>query len=186
MDKVHHIKIVVVGTSGSGKTTLAMKIKATLRIPHIHLDSLYWLPNWQERSVEEFRRITKEALSATDSWVCDGNYSAVRDLIWREATHIIWLNYSPGLVFWRGLKRTCRRVFLKEEFIHGNYESFTHAFLSRNSILWWILTTYRTRRKTYPFLLAAEQKKRDVNVIIVCHPHELEKFLQNFFAQRES
>ncbi|HRE58423.1 MAG TPA: adenylate kinase [Candidatus Kapabacteria bacterium] len=186
MDKVHHIKIVVVGTSGSGKTTLAMKIKAALRIPHIHLDSLYWLPNWRERSVEEFRRITKEALSATDSWVCDGNYSAVRDLIWREATHIIWLNYSPGLVFWRGLKRTCRRVFLKEEFIHGNYESFTHAFLSRNSILWWILTTYKVRRKRYPLLLEAEQKKRNVHVVIVHNPHELEKFLENFFARRES
>lgn len=186
MDKLNVLKIVVIGTSCSGKTTLASKIAQQHGLHHIHLDSLHWLPHWQERSDEDFAAMTEKAVSEVDSWVCDGNYSVVREIVWRDATHIIWLNYPFFLVFWRGVKRTCRRVFLHEEFVHGNYEGFRHSFLSRHSILWWIMKTHSRRKKTYPLLLAAEQQKRNVHVMIVHRPHEIEKLLPNFFAMRES
>lgn len=73
-------RISVVGTSGSGKTTLARQIAQRLTIPHIELDALYHQPNWTETPIDIFRQRVEESL-ISDSWVVDGNYSKVRDII---------------------------------------------------------------------------------------------------------
>lgn len=89
-------RVVVIGTSGSGKTYLAARLAAALGYPHIELDTLHWLPDWQERSLEDFRtRVT--AAAAGETWVADGNYSKVRDILWRRATSLVWLNYSRAI-----------------------------------------------------------------------------------------
>ena len=85
----------------------------------------------------------------------DGNLSRVRVILLSRATDAVWLNYSFPLVFWRGLSRTCRRVFFREELFGGNRETFRHAFLSRGSILWWVILTYRGRRRAYRELFSA-------------------------------
>ena len=88
-------RVVVVGTSGSGKTTLARRLADVLGCPHVELDFHHFEPEWRERSDEDFRQRVAEAIMGP-RWVVDGNYSATRDLIWPEATRIIWLNYSTG------------------------------------------------------------------------------------------
>jgi adenylate kinase family enzyme len=144
-------RIVVVGSSGSGKTTLAAALAVELGIPHVELDAIHWLPDWQGRSRDEFRMLTREAVSA-EAWVCDGNYSPVRDIVWGRANTLIFLNYSFTLVLRRVLWRTIRRVFTRQRLYSGNRESFRQAFLSSDSIIWWMISTYRRRRKEYPRL----------------------------------
>lgn len=148
-------RIVVVGTSCSGKTTLAKKIACALDLPHIEMDAIYWRPDWEPSPPEEFRASMSEALVG-DRWVVDGNYSAGRDVVWNRANTVIWLNYSFPLVFGRALARTLRRVISREELYSGNRESFRLAFLSADSILVWVLKTYRRRRKEYPRLFKEE------------------------------
>ena len=140
--------MVVIGTSCVGKTTFARSLARVLSFPHIELDALYWQPNWVPRASDEFRALTARALSQ-DCWVADGNYSVERDLIWSRATTVIWLNYVFPVVLWRALTRTMRRVLTKEELFSGNRESLRMAFFSRESILWWVLTTFHRRRKQY-------------------------------------
>ena len=53
------------------------------------------------------------------------------------------------LVLWRALTRTVRRVLRHEELFSGNRESLRMALFSRESILWWVLTTFHRRRKQY-------------------------------------
>ncbi len=142
-------RVVVVGTSCSGKTTFARQLAQALRFTHIELDAIYWKPNWRERPVEEFRALVEKAV-AGESWVIDGNYSKVRDIVWNGATHIIWLNYPFFLVFRRAIRRTVRRIVFQEELFSGNRENWRQAFLSRDSILWWVITTHRRRRREYP------------------------------------
>jgi adenylate kinase family enzyme len=97
-------RVVVVGTSCSGKTTLARQLSQMLGVPHIELDAVHWLPNWQPRPTDEFRRLVAEAV-ARESWVMDGNYSSTaRDIVWDRATTLIWLNYPFRVVFWRALR----------------------------------------------------------------------------------
>ena len=43
-------KITIIGPSGSGKSTLAKQLGDFYEVPVIHLDSLYFNPNWQEIS----------------------------------------------------------------------------------------------------------------------------------------
>lgn len=147
-------RINVVGTSAVGKSTLATRLAAQLKVPYIELDALHWEPNWTEAPNEVLRGRVQEAI-AGDGWVVDGNYAKVRDLVWARVEAVVWLDLPLRTILWRYLRRTSRRVARREELWAGNRERLgTHLF-SRNSLLWWILTTYRRRRAEYPPLLAA-------------------------------
>ncbi len=141
-------RIIVVGSSCSGKTTLANSLSKKLGYPYIELDAIHWLPDWVPRPTEEFRKVTSVAI-AEESWVVDGNYSSARDLVWPRATTLVWLNYPFRVVIWRAWHRTISRVITRKELYSGNRESFTMAFFSRESILWWVITTFRRRRREY-------------------------------------
>jgi len=141
-------RVIVIGSSCSGKTTFACRLGELLGSDHIELDALHWGPGWSEVPVEEFRTALEERI-AKDRWVVDGNYSAVRDIVWGKATDAVWLNYRFPVVFGRALARTLRRIALREEVCNGNRESLKKAFFSRDSILLWILTTFRRRRRVY-------------------------------------
>jgi adenylate kinase family enzyme len=146
-------RVIVIGTSCSGKTTLARRVAEVIGSPHIELDSIHWGPNWTEAPTDAFRAAVLERVQDR-SWVVDGNYSRVQDIVWPRATDAIWLNYPFPVVFGRALRRTLRRVLLREPLFNANRESFRSAFLSRESILWWVITTFRRRRRQYRALFA--------------------------------
>ncbi|HEV7213836.1 MAG TPA: hypothetical protein VGP33_01830, partial [Chloroflexota bacterium] len=146
-------RIVVVGTTGSGKTTLAGQIAARFGAPHIELDALHWEPNWALPRVEAFRERVATALTGR-AWVADGNYGAVRDIVWGRADTIIWLNYPLWVNLWRLLRRSLWRSLFQPELWNGNRERFRTQFLSSDSLFLWAVKTYRRRRKQIPTLLA--------------------------------
>ena len=141
-------RVVVVGTSCSGKTTLARQLSLVLGSPHVELDAIHWKPGWQERPVDEVRQMAGDAAEGK-RWVMDGNYSAVRDIVWGRATAVVWLNYPFRVVLWRCLCRTIRRAITREELFSGNRESFRKSFLSRDSIILWAVTSHRRVWREY-------------------------------------
>lgn len=145
-------KISVVGTSGSGKTTLARQISQILNIPHVELDAINHQPNWTEAPLEIFRQRVEQSLSG-DSWVVDGNYSKVRDIVWSRADTVIWLDYPLPIIMKRVVWRTLRRVITQEELWNGNRESWRMLF-SYDAMPLWTLRTYKKKRKDYPILLS--------------------------------
>ena len=66
-------KILVVGCGGAGKSTLARAIGSRFGIPVVHLDRLWWLPDWQEREEEEFDDLLARELAESE-WIIDGNF----------------------------------------------------------------------------------------------------------------
>jgi adenylate kinase family enzyme len=147
----NHPRIVVVGTSGSGKTTFARQLAGLLDRAHIELDALHWGANWTVRA--DFPERVRLAIAA-DEWVVDGNYRTVRDEVWGRASAIVWLNYPFRVIFYRALLRTVRRLLSQELLYAGNRESFRGAFLERDGIPWWVIRTYRRRRREYRVLLS--------------------------------
>ena len=141
-------RVVVIGSSCVGKTTFARKLAGLLNVPHNELDALNWLEDWKARPSEELRALVTDAI-AEPAWVLDGNYWRLRDLVWARATTLIWLNYSFPVVWQRALRRTIRRVFTQEALYSGNRESFRQSFMSRDSILLWVMQTYSLRRREY-------------------------------------
>lgn len=152
----HGRRIAVVGTTGAGKTTLAQQLSRILRIPHVELDALHWGPDWAPADVETFRARTSQALLG-DTWVSDGNYHAVRDIVWGQADTIIWLDYPLPTALWRLWWRTLRRVFAREELWNRNRERFREQFFSRDSLFLWALRSARRRRREYPALLSSPE-----------------------------
>ena len=145
-------RLTIVGTSCSGKTTLARQLSLALGTPCIELDAIHWRPAWQPRPDEEFRLLVSEVVSG-ERWVIDGNYRQVRDIVWARATILIWLNYPFRVVIWRALRRAVKRAATQEELFSGNRESFRKSFFSRESIILWVMSSYRRLRRNYRRLL---------------------------------
>ena len=144
-------RIVEVGTSGSGKTTLARQLAARLGLPHVELDALRHGPGWAETPDDCFRELIAQRLRE-EAWVVDGNYSVARDLIWRRAELLVWLDYSRLVTMARLIRRTFWRVVTREELWNGNQEDL-RLTLSRESVIVWAWSTYHRRRREYPELL---------------------------------
>jgi adenylate kinase family enzyme len=170
------VKIVVVGTSCSGKSTFARAISSRLGVECIELDALFWEPGWVEASVEVFRERTERALE-THAWVAEGNYRKVRDLLWKRAETLIWLDYPFHIVFTRALFRTIKRVVTREILWNSNRESFRKSFLSRQSILLWVLQTYPQRKREYPELLSRPEYAH-LKVLRFQSPRDAEGYLR--------
>ena len=67
------MKIAIVGYSGSGKSTLAKFLSEKLNLPVLYLDTVHWLPGWQERPKEETKAIVAKFLDENKGWVIDGS-----------------------------------------------------------------------------------------------------------------
>ena len=169
-------RISIVGTSSCGKTTLARRIAALVDAPHIELDAIHWGPNWTPLS-QEVMHERVAAAAAGESWVIEGGYSFVRDLIWQRADTVIWLDYSLPVIFGRSIRRTSLRIVKRQELWNGNRETLVQA-LSRDSILLWVLKTYGQRRRQISASLACPEYS-GLHVLHFKSPRQTKRWLQN-------
>ena len=147
------MRYLVIGTSGAGKSTFAKKLAHEIQASYMELDSYYWGPDWQAVPAEQFKHSVDEATRGT-CWVADGNYSAVRNVLWSRATHVVWLNYDRFTVFSRLLRRTLSHGITRKRLPHGNRESLRMAFLSKESVLLWSLSAYAKNQSKFAALRA--------------------------------
>lgn len=164
-------RIVIIGCSCSGKTTMARNLSSALGHHHIELDALFWLPDWQQRERDEFRaRVAAATLG--DAWVVDGNYSKARDILWSRATHLLWLNYRFPQIMQRALRRTLRRGITRQRMWSGNQESLFRAFFTRQSILYWVMTSCPPRVREYRQLFDDPARWPEVDKLELTHPSQ--------------
>ncbi|MBV8952103.1 MAG: adenylate kinase [Actinobacteria bacterium] len=134
-------RVSVVGVPGAGKTAVARRLSVSLGVPLVELDSIFHQPGWAELPREEFRHRVAEVTTA-DGWVVDGNYSAVRDLVWARADMVVWLDLPRGLVMRRIVARTVRRALRREQLWNGNREPISNFYRldpTKNIIRWtWV------------------------------------------------
>jgi len=175
MDLNRLSRVAIVGTSCSGKTILAHALSRPLGAPHTELDALYWGPNWTPLQAEDFRSRVQAAV-AEPSWVVDGNYSIVRDLVWSNATTLVWLNYPFFLVFPRSVRRTFRRIVTRELLFSGNRELFTIA--DPGWIPWWVVRSFWRHRREYPAVLR-QPAYSHLQVLEFTWPDQAERFLSS-------
>jgi adenylate kinase family enzyme len=165
----------LVGTIGCGKSTCAREISTRLGIPHIELDSLHWGRNWTEEPAEVFRRRVLVTVQ-NESWVVDGNYHQVRDLVWSRADTLVWLDYPFRFIMWRLSRRTLMRIVTRERLWHDNQENLRSLF-TRDSVFLWALKTYRKRRREYPKLLVRNEN-RHLKLVRLKSPGQTEVWLR--------
>ena len=167
----------MVGSSGSGKTTLAADIADALGIPHLELDSIHHLANWEPIDTELFRSKVSEFTSG-DRWVVDGNYSKVRDVIWARADTVVFLDFPRWRVMARLVPRTLRRMVTREELWNGNREQFSNL-LSTNpqeNLLVWSWTRHHLQVERFEAAVG-ESEWDHITFLRLRSPREVEAFL---------
>jgi adenylate kinase family enzyme len=151
-------RIALVGNSGSGKTTVGRALAAALAAPFTELDSIYHQPNWEPLPDAEFRARVAP-LVAADAWVIDGNYRAVRDLVWGRADTIVWFDLPRRTVLRQVVLRTVGRGLTRRELWNGNRESLS-SLVKRDpeeSIIRWSWTQHAKYRDRYRAAAADRQ-----------------------------
>jgi len=91
-------RILVMGSSGSGKSTMARKLGEQLKLPVVHIDTLYWQPGWVLNS-KEARTQAIQAAAEQPAWVFDGNKWLT------QADTVIFIDINRFVCLWRVLKR---------------------------------------------------------------------------------
>ncbi len=148
-------RIYILGTSGAGKSTLANALSASRAMTHLELDSIYHQPNWTPLPTEEFRAKV-QSYCERETWVIDGNYSVVRDVILARADAIILLDYSRFTIMVRVIRRTLRRMLTRQELWNGNREEWKYLFTPNRekNIVLWAWSTFAERRASFEQLVA--------------------------------
>ncbi|MFV2145506.1 MULTISPECIES: P-loop NTPase family protein [Isoptericola] len=134
-------RVLVAGTSGAGKTTLAARLAEILDVPHTELDGLFHGPRWTPRP--EFRDDVR-ALVASDAWVTEWQYRAVRPLLLERAELLVWLDLPVQVRMDQVVRRTLGRRRRRTVLWNGNVEPPLRTFLTdADHIVRW---AWRTRR----------------------------------------
>jgi adenylate kinase family enzyme len=152
------MRVSVVGNSGSGKSVLGRALAARLGVPFVELDAIYHRSGWQPAPADQFYTHV-DAATVTGGWVVDGNYSAVRDLVWTRADTVIVLDLPRHTVMRQVIWRTVRRVALRVELWNGNRERWRNLFVRdpQESVIVWAWHRHFAYRDRY--LAAANDPK---------------------------
>lgn len=133
--------MLVAGTSGAGKTTLAARLSEILGVPHTELDGLFHGPAWTPRP--EFGDDVR-ALVATDAWITEWQYRAVRPLLLERAELLVWLDLPVRVRMDQVVRRTLSRWRHRTVLWNGNVEPPLRTVLTdADHIVRW---AWRTRR----------------------------------------
>ncbi len=164
-------KILIIGSAGAGKSTFARRLHKATDIELIHLDKVFWRPNWVETPKDEWKK-TVENLLKKDSWIMDGNYGGTMEIQLAACDTVIFLDLPRTICVWRALKRF---LFYKKKTRPDMAEGCDEK-LDLEFIKWiWNYPT-RTKPKVESLL---ERFQNTKTVIRLQSKNEIEKFLQN-------
>ncbi len=135
-EQVH--RVVVVGGPGTGKSTLARVVSAMLGAEYVELDALWWQAGWVPSDPAEFVMKTRERLLDTKRWIVDGNYldAVGRAEVWPAADTVVWLDLPRPVAFRRTIRRSARRIFMRQRLWNGNREQLSVLAPSSLTRLW--------------------------------------------------
>ena len=92
-------KVVIIGNSGSGKSTLAKKMVTDVGCEHLDLDTLAWQATTPptRKPINESKDTIDDFLSKHYSWVIEGCYSDLVELVLDDATELVFLDLPASL-----------------------------------------------------------------------------------------
>ena len=145
---------ILASASGSGKTTLGRALADRLGVPFHELDALNHDPGWKEATSAELRARV-EPLVAGPAWVIDGAYrSKLGDLVLARSDTVVWLDLPRRVWLPRLLRRTARRLVMREELWNGNRETLRGVLWDDNALIPFAWRSFSDRRRRYPTVLA--------------------------------
>jgi adenylate kinase family enzyme len=122
-------KILIIGSSGAGKSTFARRLGDITGIEVVHLDKIYWRPNWVEMPKDEWRETVARLLDGS-GWIMDGNYGGTMEMRLAACDTVIFLDIPRLTCTWRIIKRIIEyRDGMRPDIGDGCPERFDWEFL---------------------------------------------------------
>lgn len=164
-------KILIIGSSGAGKSTLARRLHEANGIELIHLDKVFWRPNWVETPKDEWKETVGKLLEK-DSWIMDGNYSATLEMRIAACDTVIFLDMPRTICVWRAVKRVLvYRKNTRPDMAEGCDERFDLEFYK------WI---WNYPKRSKPKIEALLKRFQDAKTIVrLQSKSEIENFFEN-------
>lgn len=164
-------KIILIGSGGAGKSTLARQLGAALQIEVIHLDALFWKPNWTPVQREKQVEIQTELVNK-EEWIIDGNYGGTIDIRLQAADTIIFLDIPRTICVYRAFKRMIQ------------YRNKTRPDMGKDcnerldiNFLKWIWRYPKTKRPD--IVKKLEGLSTEKQIIILQTPKQIQQFIEN-------
>lgn len=169
-------KVIVVGCCGAGKSRLARRLSEKTGLPVVHLDRLYWKPNWVACTDEETDEKIIEALSR-DKWIIDGNFRRTMELRISKCDTAVFLDYSRMTCVFGVLGRVMRNHGkVRSDMGDGCKEKFDFEFLR---FVW----NFRKNKAPAIRELFAKYGGFGVNTVILKSRREADRWLETISAQ---
>lgn len=92
-------RILIFGNSGSGKSTLATELGKQETLAHLDLDTLAWMDSSppQRTSLDYASGEIDQFIGDNDSWVIEGCYTDLLEVVGDKASEIIYLDLPVDL-----------------------------------------------------------------------------------------
>ncbi|MDQ4121509.1 MAG: DNA topology modulation protein [Acidobacteriota bacterium] len=149
-------RVLVIGSSGAGKSTFSRRLSEKTGLPLIHMDVLYWKPNWVETDKEEWKKILEKAMIG-DAWVMDGNFSGTMPMRLEKCDTVIFLDMPRTLCVYRILKRVVTyQKGKRPDMANGCDEKFDWQFLK------WVWHYPKRSKPKVERLLAEHQNTKTI------------------------
>lgn len=162
-------KVLVLGCAGSGKSTFSSQLGQVAGLPVIHLDSIYWKPNWIASTEEEWDDTIDELLKL-ESYIMDGNYSRTLNKRLRDADVVFYFDMPRSLCIYRVIKRRIlNHGRVREDMAEGCREKIDVEFLK------WIWN-FRKRNRG-GILETLDQAKEQKQIYIIKKSKEAADYL---------
>jgi adenylate kinase family enzyme len=173
-------RLLVVSPVAAGKTSVAQEVALRTGLTRIELDSMRFDERWNQLPEKEFRALV-EQVSDNPQWIVDGNYASVRDILWRRADTVAWLDYSLSTVLRQLSWRTFRRIVTREDLGDGRRESL-RRLVGPQSIILWAIRSHGPLRAEYE--RAAQIYGARVDVVRLRSTRETDKWLASIDTSR--
>jgi len=169
------MKIAIIGHSGAGKSTVAAKLAQYYQLPLLYLDTVKFLPNWQERDDQLILQQVGEFLATNEQWVIDGNYFNIHgEQRFASADLIIYLDYSRPRCLYQAWQRYRQHLgSSRPSMTPGCEEKLDLEFLT------WILFTGRSMQRMRKFRQL--QRQYTTKVLTFHGPKALNQWLSNLY-----
>lgn len=167
------MRVNIIGLPASGKTTLAKAISKKFSIPHIHIDR-FWFESGGvagRHDTPELEAVRREVLRRTsqeteqESWVSDGVFMLVQEMIADRADTIVFLDLPLFVRLIHHARRTFFEVAEHKEVSLWNDINFFSEIIRR---------TFTTR----PKLLGLALKHKD-KMIVLRSVNEIDAYLKS-------
>jgi adenylate kinase family enzyme len=127
------MKIAVIGHSSSGKSTFSKRLAHVYHIPVLHIDKIFFEPNWVERDKTLVASEIKAFMNQKD-WIIDGFYRRLATERFDEADQIFIFNFNRFKCLYGAIVR-------RFKYHNQNRDSVCVGCKERLnlSFVWWIL-----------------------------------------------